>query len=136
MELTGKIIAALPVRSGVSQRTGSEWQLASYVLETQGERFARKMVFEVFGSDRIQQMNIQVGETLRVSFDIDARETSEGRWFNSIRAWAVDRNVDVAPTAAAAPSVAPFDPAPAPSSAPAPSQAPFEQAPDNESLPF
>ena len=132
MELTGKIIAALPVRSGVSQRTGSEWQLASYVLETQGERFARKMVFEVFGSDRIQQMNIQVGETLRVSFDIDARETSEGRWFNSIRAWAVD----VAPTAAPAPSVAPFDPAPAPSSAPAPSQAPFEQAPDNESLPF
>ena len=135
MELTGKIIAALPVRSGVSQRTDSEWQLASYVLETQGERFARKMVFEVFGSDRIQQMNIQVGETLRVSFDIDARETSEGRWFNSIRAWAVDRNVDVAPTVAA-PSAAPFDPAPAPSSAPAPSQAPFEQAPDNESLPF
>ena len=135
MELTGKIIAALPVRSGVSQRTGSEWQLASYVLETQGERFARKMVFEVFGSDRIQQMNIQVGETLRVSFDIDARETSDGRWFNSIRAWAVDRNVDVAPMAAA-PSVAPFGPAPAPSSAPAPSQAPFEQAPDNESLPF
>ena len=130
MELTGKIIAALPVRSGVSQRTGSEWQLASYVLETQGERFARKMVFEVFGSDRIQQMNIQVGETLRVSFDIDARETSEGRWFNSIRAWAVDRNVDVAPTAAPA---APFGPAPV---APAPSQAPFEQAPDNESLPF
>ena len=135
MELTGKIIAALPVRSGVSQRTGSEWQLASYVLETQGERFARKMVFEVFGSDRIQQMNIQVGETLRVSFDIDA-QTSEGRWFNSIRAWAVDRNVDVAPTAAPAPSAAPFGPAPAPSSAPAPSQAPFEQAPDNESLPF
>jgi len=135
MELTGKIIAALPVRSGVSQRTGSEWQLASYVLETQGERFARKMVFEVFGSDRIQQMNIQVGETLRVSFDIDARETSDGRWFNSIRAWAVDRNVDVAPMAAA-PSAAPFGPAPVPSSAPAPSQAPFEQAPDNESLPF
>lgn len=134
MELTGKIIAALPVRSGVSQRTGSEWQLASYVLETQGERFARKMVFEVFGSDRIQQMNIQVGETLRVSFDIDARETSEGRWFNSIRAWAVDRNVDVTP--AAAPVAAPFGPAPAPASAPAPSQAPFEQAPDNESLPF
>ena len=72
MELTGKIIAALPVRSGVSQRTGSEWQLASYVLETQGERFARKMVFEGFGSDRIQQMNIQVGETRRVSFDIDS----------------------------------------------------------------
>ena len=34
MELTGKIIAVLPERSGVSARTGSEWKMASYVLET------------------------------------------------------------------------------------------------------
>mgnify|MGYP003293029858 CR=1 FL=1 len=34
MELTGKIIAVLPERSGVSARAGSEWKMASYVLET------------------------------------------------------------------------------------------------------
>lgn len=135
MEIIGKIIAVLPVRSGVSQRTGSEWQVGSYVIETQGERFARRMLFEVFGADKIQQFNIQAGEMLHVSFDIDAREAN-GRWFNSIRAWAVDRNIDVNPAAApgVAPSFAPFDPA-APQ-APAPSEAPFVQAPDNEALPF
>ena len=137
MEIIGKIIAVLPVRSGVSQRTGSEWQVGSYVIETQGERFARRMLFEVFGADKNHQFNIQAGEMLHVSFDIDAREAN-GRWFNSIRAWAVDRNIDVATTAAApgvAPSFAPFDPAAAPQ-APAPSEAPFAQAPENESLPF
>ena len=73
MELTGKIIAVLPERSGVSQRTGTEWRCASYVLETM-EQYPRKMNFEVFGADRIQQFNIQQGETMVVSFDIDARE--------------------------------------------------------------
>ena len=138
MEVIGKIIEVLPARSGVSQRTGAEWQLGSYVLETQGERFARRMVFEVFGSDRIQQFNIQKDEVLRVSFDIDAREAN-GRWFNSIRAWAVDRNVDVAPaaTAGSAPSFAPFGSAPAAApQAPAPTAAPFAQVPENEALPF
>ena len=33
---------------------------------------------------------LQVGEELTVSFDIDAREW-QGRWFNSIRAWKVER---------------------------------------------
>ena len=72
MELIGKIIQVLPERSGTSARTGSEWRMGSYVLETTTDRFPRKMMFEVFGSDKIQQFNIQVGEMLRVSFDIDA----------------------------------------------------------------
>ena len=87
MEITGKIIAVLPERSGVSARTGAEWRCASYVLETL-EQYPRKMNFDVFGVDRIQQFNIQVGETMVVSFDIDAHEY-QGRWFNSIRASSV-----------------------------------------------
>lgn len=112
MEITGKIIAVLPERTGVSARSGSEWRCASYVLETL-EQYPRKMNFEVFGSDRIQQMNIQLGETMVVSFDIDAHEY-QGRWFNSIRAWKVDRNLQSAAQPAAAPvSDAPFASAPA-----------------------
>ena len=47
------------------------------------------MVFEVFGEERLNQMNIQEGQELKVSFDIDAREYN-GRWYNSIRAWKVE----------------------------------------------
>ena len=119
MEITGKIIKALEVKKGTSQRTGNEWSSQSYVLETQ-EQYPRKICFDVFGSDKIQQFAIQEGETLTVSFDIDAREY-QGRWFNSIRAWKVDRNVAAQPsqqpTVAPAP---PFNSAAAPATPPAP----------------
>ena len=96
MELTGKIIAVLDERGGVS-KAGNEWKIKEYVLETM-EQYPRKMMFNVFGADRIAQFNIQLGETLTVSFDIDSREYN-GRWYNDIRAWKVDRNV--APVAGA-----------------------------------
>ncbi len=88
MELAGKVIAVLEPRGGVS-RNGNEWKVQEYVIETH-DQYPRKMVFDVFGADKIQQFNIQVGEELNVSFDIDAREWN-GRWFNSIRAWKVER---------------------------------------------
>lgn len=106
MELTGKIIAVLPERGGVSQRTGSEWKVQEYVLETQ-EQYPRKMCFDVFGADKIAQFAIQIGEVLTVSFDIDAREYN-GRWFNSIRAWKVERGAAQAP--ADAPGMPPVPP--------------------------
>lgn len=107
MEITGKIIAVLPERGGISQRTGSEWKVQEYVLETQ-EQYPRKMCFDVFGADKIAQFAIQIGDQLTVSFDIDAREY-QGRWYNSIRAWKVERVADLA--AAQQPQPAPFPPA-------------------------
>ena len=141
MDITGRIIAVLPERGGVSQRSGSEWKVGTYVLETQ-EQYPKKMCFEVFGVERIQNFNIQVGEMLTVSFDIDAHEYN-GRWFNSIRAFRVDRNVqtqapDVAAPVAGAPvppSAAPLGAAPAPA-APAPEAVPFGGEPSDSDLPF
>ena len=87
MELQGKVIAVLPERSGVSAR--GEWKAQSYVIETH-EQYPKKLCFDVFGADRIAQFNIQSGEELLVSFDLDAHEYN-GRWFNSVRAWNVQR---------------------------------------------
>lgn len=88
MELAGKVIAVLEPRGGVS-KNGNEWKVQEYVIETH-DQYPRRMCFDVFGADKIQQFNIQVGEELNVFFDIDAREW-QGRWFNSIRAWKVER---------------------------------------------
>lgn len=85
MELQGKIIQALPQRSGVSQR--GEWVAQDFVIETH-DQYPRKMVFSVFGGDRLQRFNIQIGQEVLVAFDIDAHEY-QGRWFNSIRAYDV-----------------------------------------------
>ena len=74
MEFTGKIIAILQPRGGVS-KTGNEWKAQEYVI------------------------------------DVDARQWQD-RWFNSIRAWKVER------VSAAAPAPGAPVPPPAPSAAP------------------
>lgn len=137
MELQGKVIAALPERSGVSQR--GEWKSQEFVIETH-DSYPRKLVFTVFGADRLQRFNIQVGQEVLVAFDIDAHEWN-GRWFNDIRAFDV-RQVD--PSQYSAPQAAPYSApqaAPAPAAAPqtAPSAAPQPAAPaagEPDDLPF
>lgn len=100
MEITGKIIAVLPERGGTS-KTGNEWKMQEYVIETH-EQYPRKVCFNVFGADKIAQFNIQTGEEMTVSFDINAREYN-GRWYNDIRAWRIERGtapVETSPVAA------------------------------------
>lgn len=124
MELQGKVIAVLPERSGVSQR--GEWKSQDYVIETH-DAYPRKMVFGVFGADRISRFNIQIGQEVTVSFDIDAHEY-QGRWFNNIRAFDV-RQVDPA-AVGMQPGVVPgaaFGAAPAQPAAPAQSAAPVAE---------
>lgn len=136
MELQGKIIAALDKRSGTSAR--GEWQSQEFVLETH-DTYPKKMVFSVFGADRLARFNIQVGQEVMVSFDIDAREY-QGRWFNSIRAFDV-RLVDPAsigvmgqPAAPMAATVSPEMSTPTP--APFPPAQPEAENKSEDDLPF
>lgn len=128
MEFIGRIIAVLPEKGGVSSRTGNEWKAQEYVIEDSASgQYPRRMCFEVFGADRIAQFNIQMGQELKVSFDIDANQWQD-RWFNRIRAWKVE------PAAAAAASPmqsAPVVPPPAPTAAPD-----FLQGDEKDDLPF
>ena len=98
MDLQGKVIAVLPAREGTSAR--GPWKSQEYVIETH-DQYPKKMVFNVFGADRIEQFSIKLNKEVKVSFDIDAHEYN-GRWFNSIRAWSVQRvgNVSAQPTQA------------------------------------
>ena len=100
MELQGKVLAALHERSGVSAR--GEWKSQEFVIEYQEGQYPRKMVFNVWGADRLQRFNIQIGQTVLVAFDIDAREWN-GRWFTDIRAFDV-RQVDPNATPIAQPA--------------------------------
>ena len=92
-EITGKIIAVLPTKSGTSAR-GTQWSSQTAVIETH-EQYPKRVAFDVLG-DKITEFNLQVGEEVTVSFDIDARQYQD-RWFNSIKAWNVIRPVQQAP---------------------------------------
>lgn len=139
MEVVGKIIQVLPAQEGIG-RNGNPWKVQPYVLETV-ENYPRKVHFEVFGEDRINQNPCELDQLVTVSFDIESREFN-GRWYTSIRAWKIQQGdmtqAGVAPQAA--PQVAP-QPAPAAPTTPTDAPAnvdPFDATPgdDASALPF
>ena len=135
MEFTGRIIKALEPRGGVSSRTGNPWKMQDFVIEETMGQFPKRMAFNVFGEENLNRINIQEGQELTVSFDINAREYN-GRWYNDVRVWNVMPAAPAQPAATAQPAaqqpVAPFPPAEQ-----APAQANFETAADDSSdLPF
>ena len=145
MEITGKIVVVMPAREGVSQSSGNPWKSQEYVIETQ-EMHPKKCCFNVFGAEKIQQFNIQLGETLTVSIEINANEY-QGRWYNKINAWQVQRVAVGQPQQQAAQQVhpqgcQPYHPdmqAPYPQQGIAPQQQPQQpqqNAAQVDSLPF
>lgn len=143
--ISGTIVQALPIQQGVSQRTGTQWQRASYIIEHEHGQYPKRMVFDVSGN-KIQELNLQLGETVTLHLNISCREYPEnsGKFFNSIEAWKVDRagQQPYAPQqvyqpangqapfpqqpTAAAPQPAPFQPQPSPQ--PQGQQLPFPPA--------
>lgn len=85
MEVEGKIIEILPALSGVGQK--GEWTSQDYVLET-NENYPRNVCFSVFGKEKISQYDIQIGDVVNVSFNIESRKFKE-RWYTAIKAWKV-----------------------------------------------
>lgn len=124
MEVTGKIIVALPEMSGTS-KMGNPWKKREYVLETL-ESFPKKIHFDFFG-EKADQFILNPGDTIRLSFDIESREYN-GRWYTSIRGWKAEPATEGAPAAAQAYPATPTFPQPAPGFGAAP-QAPAYGAP-------
>ena len=109
MEISGKIIAVLPLATGEGKN--GTWRSQDYVLETP-DQYPRKVCFNLF-NDRIEQYPMAIDDVVTVSFDIESREYN-GRWYTSIRAWKVDKGTVAAAPAqtAAAPAATPsFEPA-------------------------
>lgn len=135
MEIEGKIIVKLPLQSGTS-RTGNAWSKQEYVLETQ-EAYPRKVHFDFFG-DKANQYPLEVGDFVRLSFDIDSHEWN-GKWFTSIRGWKaekIDPNALQQAPAQAMPAAGPAPTGPAPTGPDAPPTEDFMESAPTDDLPF
>ena len=131
MELIGKIVQILPLRTGTS-KAGNPWQVQEYILETLGTQYPRKVCFELFG-DNVNKFPLQVGQEVTVSIDVESREFN-GRWYTSVRAWNVVQGIQLPGVAAPAPAAysapQPSAPgAPVASGVPAPPAPPAPAAP-------
>ena len=87
MNIVGKVIKILDARTGVSQRTGNEWYIREFVIETE-DQYPVKLCIQVSGKDKWEQWNVQVGNKYDVSFNISSREWNE-KWFTSVDAWKI-----------------------------------------------
>ena len=130
MEVVGKIILKLPLQSGVSQ-AGNNWKKQEYVLETE-DSYPKKVHFDFFG-DKADQFPLNVGDRVRLSFDIESREYT-GRWYTSIRGWKAE--AAAAAAAAEGPQQGPAVAAAAPAGAPVPPPHAFNTPEASDDLPF
>jgi hypothetical protein len=87
MEITGKVVQKLQVESGMS-KAGKEWKKQSIVIETPGE-YPKKVCFTLWGN-KIDEVQLQEGETISAKIDIESREYN-GRWYTDVKAWQVQK---------------------------------------------
>ena len=90
VKFTGKIIAVGQVQMGTSQN-GTQWSSQEYVIEELNQQYPSRAVIQVYGSDKIQQFNIQLGEIITAHIGLKAHQSKDGRWFNQLDCWKVER---------------------------------------------
>jgi hypothetical protein len=94
MEFQGRIAKVLPVRSGVSQRTGNEWKSLPFIFEyfeNPSDRYADSVMLETF--DEIVINNLKEGMEVRCGFGHKTREyTKDGKTMiiNDIRLYKIE----------------------------------------------
>lgn len=97
----GKVVQVLPKTSGVSQ-TGNPWSKQTFIVEHEHGQYPKTIAIDVMG-DKIEKFNIQQDEWLTFHLDVSCREYN-GKFYNTIQAWKVEREeqTDTAQTAAPA----------------------------------
>ena len=94
MEFQGRIAKVLPVRSGVSQRTGNEWKSLPFIFEyfeNPSDRYADSVMLETFDTNVID--NLKEGMEVRCGFGHRTREyTKDGKTMiiNDLRLYKIE----------------------------------------------
>lgn len=90
MEFQGRISKLLPIRQGVSQRTGNEWKAQPFVFEyfeTPEQRWSDKVLLETYDANIMAQL--KEGMEVRCGFGHSVREY-EGRTYNEVRLYRIE----------------------------------------------
>lgn len=102
MEFKGRIKQMLPLRSGVSQRTGNEWKAQPFVFEyfeNATDRYADSVLLETYDTKVMETM--QEGMEVICGFGHRTREY-EGRTYNELRLYKFEAVTKGQPAADAA----------------------------------
>ena len=89
IKVVGTIEKLMPISKGVSS-TGREWVKQDIVMSMANGQFVKHFTAAVMGQDRIDNFKLRVGDNIVAYLDVDAKEYN-GRWYNSINIWKVER---------------------------------------------
>lgn len=123
---TGRVSAVLPVESGTSA-SGKSWSRQTIVITEENVQYPASIAVTLFNSELVG--TVAAGETITAHLSVKASEY-QGRYFNNISAWKIERTGSAAPVPTAGNTANSY---PAAQSAPAPAPQPACRQDD---LPF
>lgn len=88
LEFEGQVVEMPALRSGVS-KNGSNWAIQEYVISVPDDKFPSKLCFEISGEDKISKFDIHINDVVKVKANVSSSGWN-GKFFTSVRAWAVD----------------------------------------------
>lgn len=91
MQLTAKLTQLLQIQNGTGKN--GEWKKQDIIVETEGQ-YPKKVCISIWG-DKINEGQLQIGNLLKIDFDIESREYNS-KWYTGIKAWKLE--VEVAST--------------------------------------
>ncbi|WP_321331917.1 DUF3127 domain-containing protein [uncultured Bacteroides sp.] len=87
-EAKGKIVEELEGRFGTLQN-GNDWEKRVYVIEI-SQKYKQKMMFSMFSFDGPIQDPIEVGESVKINFIVEAHQYN-GKWYNEVKVTRVEK---------------------------------------------
>ena len=85
MEIKGKVVQVMPVKSG--QGRNGPWHSQEFVLET-GDKYPKKVCMTLWGEENINKFDLVEGMVITAHIELDSREYN-GKWYTNVKAWKI-----------------------------------------------
>ncbi|MDI9357974.1 MAG: DUF3127 domain-containing protein [Phycisphaerales bacterium] len=85
MQLTAKLIQVLTMQTGTGKN--GTWKKQDIIVETD-DKYPKKICVAIWG-DKINDSQLQLGNTLKIDFDIESREYNS-KWYSDVKAWKIE----------------------------------------------
>jgi len=85
MQLSAKLTQLLPIQTGTGKN--GEWKKQDIIVETDGQ-YPKKVCISIWG-DKINEGQLQIGNSLQIDFDIESREYNN-KWYTDLKAWKIE----------------------------------------------
>jgi hypothetical protein len=89
LEIQAKLVKIFPEKTGDGKN--GKWVKQEFIVETQ-ESYPKKILFNAWGEKADGIKHLSLGDMLKVSFFIEAREFNE-KWYNDLRVWKIEKVV-------------------------------------------